>query len=360
VNRRRFRADELTPFAEAVVSQLGADARAAHVVAQNLVEADRRGVHTHGLVRLPSYADDVRAGRIVADAVPMVERDGGAVATVDGRAAFGAMTGVIAIDEAVDRASRHGVGVVAARGGNHFGAAAYYSLRAADRGFVGIVATSTPAVMAPWGGAEARLGNNPLSIAAPVADGMAPFVVDLALSAVSRGRIKLAELSGEQIPESWALDRDGRPTSDAAAALAGALLPIGSYKGYGLALAIEVLTGVLAGGDLGPELINASLTGTASSGSATRVGTTGSLYVAIDPERFVGRDAFRERLARLVELIGGTPPAEGFDEVLVPGEIEARAAAEADRLGIPLDAATVDALSRLAVEMSLGFPAGVD
>jgi LDH2 family malate/lactate/ureidoglycolate dehydrogenase len=189
---------------------------------------------------------------------------------------------------------------------------------------------------------------------------MAPFVVDLALSAVSRGRIKLAELAGEQIPEGWALDRDGRPTSDAAAALAGALLPMGSYKGYGLALAIEVLTGVLAGGDLGPELINASLTGMASSGSATRVGTTGSLYVAIDPERFVGRDAFRDRLGRLLELIRGTPPAAGFDEVLVPGEIEARAAAEADRLGIPLDQSAVDALRELGVAQAVRFPSSVD
>ena len=169
------------------------------------------------------------------------------------------------------------------RGGNHFGAAAFYALRAVERGLIGIAATSTPAVMAPTGGAEARIGNNPLSVAAPTPDGIPPFVLDLAQSAVSRGRIKLAELAGEAIPAGWALDPDGRPTVDPAAALAGALLPFGGYKGYGLAFAVEVLTGVLAGDELGSELINASLTGSARSGSATRVGTVGSLYIADRP-----------------------------------------------------------------------------
>ena len=149
----------------------------------------------------------------------------------------------------------------------------FYALRAAERGMIGLAATSTPAVMAPWGGGEARIGNNPLAFAAPAPDGTAPFVLDFAQSAVSRGRIKLAEVAGEPIPLGWALDGDGRPTTDPTAALAGALLPFGGYKASGLALAVEGMTGVLAGGELGPELINASLTGSASSGSATRVGT---------------------------------------------------------------------------------------
>jgi LDH2 family malate/lactate/ureidoglycolate dehydrogenase len=248
---------------------------------------------------------------------------------------------------------------VTARGCNHFGAAAFYSLRAAARGMVGIVATSTPAVMAPWGGAEARLGNNPLSIAAPMPEGRDPFVLDLAQSAVSRGRIKLAELNGEPIPDTWALDSEGLPTTDPAAALAGALLPSGGYKGYGLALALEVLTGVLAGAELGPELINISLTGSASSGSATRTGTVGSFYVAVDPERFVGREAFTERIARLVALIKATPPAAGFTEVLVPGELEERSARAARGAGIELDGHTVELLEELGASESVAFPRAV-
>jgi len=357
---RRFPEDALRSYAEAIVAGLGASPDAAGTVAASLIEADRRGVHTHGLVRLPSYCSDARAGRIVVDAEPRLDHEDGPTAVVDGLGAFGAVTGTVSMDEAIARAERHGVGIVTARGGNHFGAAAFYSLRAVERGLVGIVATSTPAVMAPWGGAEAGLGNNPLSIAAPMPDGVPPFVLDFAQSAVSRGTIKLAERGGEPIPSSWALDPEGHPTTDPSAALAGALLPSGGHKGYALALAIEVLTGVLAGGELGPELINASLTGTASSSSAVRVGTVGSLYVAVDPAYFVGREAFLARMGRLRELIKATSPAPGFEEVLVPGEPEARAAEKAHARGIELEESTIAELADLGASASLAFPAGTE
>jgi len=353
---RRFSESALRAFVEAIVEGLGASRRVAQVVAASLIEADRRGVHTHGLIRLGSYCSEARAGRIVVDAVPSVEREYGAVAAMDGHGAFGAVTGTVSMDEAIARAEQHGVGFVTARGCNHFGAAAFYSLRAVERGLIGIVATSTPAVMAPWGGAEARLGNNPLSVAAPTPEGTPPFVLDFAQSTVSRGRIKLAELGGEAIPAGWAIDAGGLPTTDPVAALAGALLPFGGYKGYGLALAVEVLTGVLAGGELGPALINASLTGAASSGSATRVGTVGSVYVAIDPGPLLGREEFATRIARLTELVKGTPPAPGFDEVLIPGELEARAAADACARGIALEASTVALLEELGAAESVPFP----
>jgi LDH2 family malate/lactate/ureidoglycolate dehydrogenase len=260
------------------------------------------------------------------------------------------------MDDAIARAEQHGVGFVTARGGNHFGAAAFYSLRAVARGLVGIAATSTPAVMAPWGGAEARLGNNPLSVAAPMPDGEPPFVLDHAQSAVSRGRIKLAELNDEPIPTGWALDPDGHPTTDPSAALAGALLPSGGHKGSGLALAIEVLTGVLAGGGLGPELINASLTGAARSSSALKTGTVGSLYIALDPAFFVGRQEFAARMARLAAVIKATPPAPGVEEVLIPGEPEARAAEEALARGIALEESTIGMLTDLGASESVAFP----
>ena len=352
----RFAGDALLAFAERIVEGLGASAGAAQTVARSLVEADRRGVHTHGVVRLPSYCSEARAGRIAVTAMPVLEGGDGPVAAIDGGGGFGAVTGTEAMAQAVARAERYGIGFVAARGCTHFGAAAFYTLRAAERGLIGVAATSTPAVMAPWGGAEGRLGNNPLSIAAPMPAGMPPFVLDVAQSAVSRGRIKLAELSGEQIPEGWALDPDGRPTRDPVAALAGALLPSGGHKGSGLALAVEVLTGVLAGGELGPELINMSMTGSARSGAASKTGTVGSVYMAVDPDRFVGRDAFRERMGRLGDVITSTPPARGFGEVLLPGTLEARAEADADVNGIPLDDGSVELLEALAVSESVAFP----
>jgi LDH2 family malate/lactate/ureidoglycolate dehydrogenase len=260
------------------------------------------------------------------------------------------------MSQAIARAERFGVGFVAARGCTHFGAAAFYTLRAAERGLIGVAATSTPGVMAPWGGAEGRLGNNPLSVAAPMPDGMPPFALDLAQSAVSRGRIKLAELRGEEIPEEWAIDPGGLPTRDPVEALAGALLPSGGHKGSGLALAIEVLTSVLAGGELGPELVNTSMTGSANSTSTTRTGTVGSVYIAVDPDRFVGRQAFRTRMGRLAELIVSTPPAPGFGEVVLPGTIEARAQRVADTDGVPLDDSTVELLVALGASEAVSFP----
>ena len=207
---------------------------------------------------------------------------------------------------AVERAQSHGIGAVAIRGvastrcAGTRGRGHSYALRAARAGMVGLAFTNAYANFPAWGTRVPSLGNNPLAIAAPALAGLPPFVHDFAQSAVSRGRIKLAEVAGEPIPAGWALDADGRSTTDATAALAGALLPFGGYKASGLALAVEVLTGVLAGGELGPELINASLTGSAASGSATRVGTVGSLYLAIDPGPLVGRAEFADRLARLI------------------------------------------------------------
>ncbi len=353
---RRFAESALRAFAEAVLTGIGASAETAAIVASTLLDADRRGVHTHGLVRLPSYVDDVRSGRISLEATPQLVRESGAVAVIDGGGGFGAVTAVAGMDEAIARADQHGVGLVVTRGGNHFGAAGFYALRAVERGLIGIAATSTPAVMAPWGGAEARIGNNPLAIAAPAREGAPPFVLDFAQSAVSRGRIKLAEAAREAIPPGWALDSEGRATTDPTRALAGALLPFGGYKASGLALAVEVLAGVLAGGELGPELINASLTGSATSGSALRVGTVGSLYIAVDPGPLVGRAEFAERLTWLLGLIKDTPPAEGFAEVVVPGELEAREAEAARHEGIELAAATIASLRKLGAAEALDVP----
>jgi LDH2 family malate/lactate/ureidoglycolate dehydrogenase len=352
----RYAEAELHGFAAAVLASVGTPDAHAAIVASCLVDADRRGVATHGLIRLPSYVTDVHAGRVDAAVTPWIIRDDGPTATVDGCAGFGAVTGVFAMDEAIDRAERYGAGVVTARRCNHLGALSFYSLRAAASGLVGIAATSTPAVMAPTGGSEARIGNNPLSVAAPRAAGKPLFCLDVAQSAVSRGRIKLAQLAQEPIPEGWALDATGAPTTDPTAALAGALLPIGGHKGYGLALAVEVLAGVLAGGDVGPELVNASLTGASTSSAATRTGTVGSFYLALDPNRFLDSGAFVDRVEGVVAWMTSTPPAVGASEVVVPGEPEARAEADACANGIPLNVATAEALAALGARARVGFP----
>jgi LDH2 family malate/lactate/ureidoglycolate dehydrogenase len=347
--RGRFPEELLRKFGEAALARCGAAPSAATTVVDCLLESDRRGVHTHGLIRLRSYVVQARAGEIAAEAEPYVVREHGPTSLVDGGLAFGAVTAVFAMDDAIERALEFGVGVAAARNGTHFGSAACYSLRAARRSLIGIAATNTPAAMAPWGGAEARLGNNPLSVAGPTPEG-APFVLDVAQSVVSRGQVKLAQLAGQEIPATWALDAQGRPTTDPLAALEGALLPMAGHKGSGLALAVELLTGALAGAGLSPRMTNTGLTGAGGIGEERGVG---QLFVAIDPDRFAGRELFRSRVGDLVAALKATRPAEGFSEVLVPGEPEHRAESVAASEGVALPPESVAELRALAAEEGL-------
>ncbi len=355
----RMSEPDLLAFGEAVIARLGASPGAAATVAGCLLEADRRGVHTHGLIRLPAYCAQARAGETDATAEPVLVHEDGPTALVDGRFGFGAVTGVYAVDDAVRRAQAHGVGAVAVRNGTHFGSAGHYTLRAARAGLVGIAAANTPAAMAPWGASEALIGNNPLSVAGPGGEGRPPFVFDVAQSASSRGAIKLAELAGESIPDAWALDADGRPTTDPTAALAGALRPVGGHKGYGLAFAVEALTAALAGAGISPRISNTGLTGGTDPGGKGRERGVGYLFVVLDPGRFAGGDVFAARLRDLVDELKAGRRAEGFEEILVPGEPEQRAEASSESEGIELPAATLAALAELADEEGLELPAAV-
>lgn len=352
----RFDESLLRELGETLLRRRGASPAAASTVLECLLEADRRGVHTHGLLRLPAYCSQAQAGEIAAEAEPVLLREDGPTALVDGRFAFGAVSGTFALDDAVRRARRYGVGVTAVRHGLHFGAAGHYALRAAREGLVGIAATNTPAAMAPWGSSDPLLGNNPISIAGPMPDGRAPFVLDVAQSVASRGRIKLAELAGEPIPDGWAVDADGRPTNDPAAALAGALLPAGGHKGSGLALAIELLTAALAGSGISPRLVNTGLTGGAGDPTEEAERGVGHLFIVLDPDRFGGRELFYSRLRDLVAALHSSRLAPGFEELLLPGEPEARAETIAGSQGVELPDATVAALEALAAGEGLPFP----
>jgi LDH2 family malate/lactate/ureidoglycolate dehydrogenase len=353
----RFEEGELVRFCVAALRAFDTPRDAATLVAQSLVQADVRGVATHGIVRLPSYRAQVAAGEVDPTAVPEVVTDRcGAAVFVDGHHAFGAVTATFCTKLAVERAVELGAGVVCARNCSHFGAAAHYALQAAQLGCVALVASNTPAVMAPYGGREATIGNNPFAIGAPSFGARPAFVLDIAQSVVARGRIKLAEMAGQRIPEGWAVDRDGRATDDPTDALAGALLAVGGHKGSGLALAVELVTSVLSGSSIGPDLENTSMTGAAGRRGGGTVGSVSQLFLALDPDAFAGRPAFAVGFDRLAVAITGAVPAPGFDEVLLPGEREHRAAQLAASAGIELAPTTVQLLEELATELSLRPP----
>jgi LDH2 family malate/lactate/ureidoglycolate dehydrogenase len=355
----RFREKDLLAFCEEALSRMGAPPFTASTVALSLVEADARGVATHGLVRLPSYHQQVKAGEVDPMARPRILRDAGAAVLVDGSNAFGAVTADFGLDLALERAAKFGVGVASAKRCAHFGAAAHYPLRAARRGYICLVASNTPAVMAPYGGRYPAIGNNPLAFAAPMPGEEPPLVFDMAHSVVARGHIKLAEMRSQPIPPGWALGPDGRETTDPTAALAGALLPFGGYKGYGLALIVEALTSVLAGGDLSFELLNTSMTGPPVGRAGAKVGSVGQIFLALDPEAFAGREAFSSSLRRFADAMKAVEPAPGFAEVLVPGEPELRAAETSAAEGVPLARPTVALLAELAHTLSVSLPASI-
>jgi LDH2 family malate/lactate/ureidoglycolate dehydrogenase len=342
----RIPAPRLTEFATAVLAAVGVPDPDAALVADSLVAADLWGHQSHGVMRLSWYVDRIRAGVMRAVTTPETVSDTGALAVIDGHDGVGQVLAAHAAREAARRAHSHGVGVVAVRNSNHFGTAAYFTRMAARDGCVAILATNASPAMAPWGGRAKTVGTNPWSIAAPAGEHDV-MVMDIANTAVARGKVYLARQRGEAIPAGWAIDADGAPTTDPAAAIAGVILPMAGHKGYAIALMMDVLSGVLTG----------SAFGTAVSGpyQVERPSGCGHLCIALDVAAFGDPDGFARRMEQLVAEVKSVPLAHGFDEVLYPGELEARAARANLDLGLSLPRQTLDDLRRLAG--STGVPA---
>jgi ureidoglycolate dehydrogenase (NAD+) len=291
------------------------------------------------------YAERLRSGVLNPHPRPRVVRRDGAVALVDGDSGPGQVAAVMATDVSIHLAREHGVGIASVRRSGHYGAAGYYAIRAAEAGLVGISMTNTEPLVIPYGGAGAALGTNPIAFAAPTPDGV--FNLDMATSQVAMNKIFNARSEGRPIPEGWGVDERGEPTTDPDAAAFG--VPLGGYKGYGLALMVEVLCGVLAGGGVRGGV------GNLYSGGRERQ-NSGHFHLALDPERTVGRAAFAGVLGGLLDELRAIPPAPGFDEVLVAGDPEDRARAERERSGIPIEPALWARLCELSDELGVSVP----
>ncbi|CAL8981315.1 putative oxidoreductase YjmC [Rhodoplanes serenus] len=340
----RVAPDALLAFCIAVYARLGLAEDDARLCADTLVQADLWGHQSHGVLRLPWYAARLKSGVCAAAARPEIVVDGGALAVIDGHDAMGQVVAAQAMQEAIGRAGRHGIGAVAVRNSNHFGTAMYFTLMAPPQGSIGFLSTNASPAMAPWGGREKAVGTNPWSWAAP-AGRHPPLVLDIANTGVARGKIYLARQEGRPIPEGWAITADGRPTTDPTEAIAGVILPMAQHKGYGIALVMDVLSGVLTGSAFGAD-VHGPYQDRARSGA-------GHLAIAIDIAAIQPRADFDARMEALIASLKRVPTAQGFDEVHYPGEIEARADAENRRLGLALPDDTRADLARLAAEMDL-------
>ena len=344
----RFAPEQLRAFGSEVLTALGVPAPHAALVADSLVQADLWGHGSHGLLRLPWYVARLRSGAMRAVTEPVVLSDTGPLVLLDGRDGIGQVLADRARELAVERAGTHGVGVVGVRNSNHFGTAMWFTRRAAEEGFVALLTTNASPAMAPWGGREKRLGTNPWSIAAPGPDGRV-LAVDIANTAVARGKIHLARSRGESIPDSWALTADGAPTTDPAEGVLGVLLPMAGHKGYAIAFMMDVLSGALTGSAVGTG-VHGPYEPEARSGA-------GHLFLALDPDAFGDRAGYEARVRRLVEEMTSVPLAPGVDEVVTPGEVEDRAeAATLAAGGVVLARDALAELRRLAAETGARFP----
>jgi ureidoglycolate dehydrogenase (NAD+) len=311
------------------------------------VAADVRGVSTHGVTRLPIYVQRMRQGLIKVQPRITVDRLGPSSAIVDADDGPGQVATTRAIDEAIALAQSTGAGVVAVRNSNHFGAAAYYTRRAAAAGMIGIALSHAEADVVPYGGRTAALGTNPLSIAVPGADDSSPIVVDMATSGVAMGKVMLARQEGVPIPEHWAVDAEGRPTTDSHAARA--VVPAAGPKGYGLAVIIDLLSSLLTGAGAGPDVRRMYDDFTAPQ-------ALGHLVAAIDVTRFVSLATFRAGVHAYVARLTAVPPVEGVDRVRAPGEIEADAHRRNRQDGVPLSPAVASALRELGAREGRPVP----
>ena len=292
----------------------------AALVAGDLVAADVEGVASHGVALAPMYVERLLAGSVSKVSAGEVVSDREAAVVIDAKDVLGQLTARQAASLAVERAKRYGLGAVALRNAFHFGAAGRYARMMADQRCVGIVMANTRPLMPAPGGAEPLTGNNPLAIAAPGDAAFAPEI-DMALSAVAMGKIRNAAAAGEPIPEGWAADRTGAPTTDPKAAIEGMLLPAAGPKGYGLAFLIDLLCGGLSGGAIGAEVAPLY-------GDPARPYRCSSLFLAIDVAHFAAPDAFATRAGAELRRVASSRRAPGVARVYAPGEF-AYAAREA-------------------------------
>ena len=328
----------LEEYSAAILSAAGLPREDARLVAESLVDANLRGVDSHGVSRIPIYVRRLQLGLVnTRPDVRVVKENGGAV-VIDGDNGMGQVVMQRSLDLAQERLPAAGSLSVAVRKSNHYGSGAYFAKKAVAANAAIFLYGNAPATMSAWGGRERFLGTNPYTFGVP-AGSRDPLILDMATSVVARGKIILAQQLGEQIPEGWAVDINGDPTTDPEAALAGSVLPFGGPKGYGVALMIEVMAAMFTGANSGPEIGDLY-------DDLDRPQGVGAFFTLHEVSAFQPLDRFSRRMDNLFGAIKRSGPENR--EVLIPGELEARASRRNQEHGIALPQAVVAELEKLS------------
>jgi len=315
-----------------------------------MIEANLRGVDTHGTTRqLCIYVRRLQEGVMNPRTEIVVVRENASTVFLDCRNSIGQVGAAHAMRRAIEKATHTGVAVVAVTHSNHYGAAAYWAMQALPHDMIGFSSTNAPATVAPTGGRKPMLGTNPFAVAIPAAE-EDPVVLDLATTVVPFGRIQLHAKQNKGLEPGWAFDTDGNPTLDPHAALKGFLAPIGGYKGYGIALAIDLLCGVMTGSSYGahfPGFLAENLE------DPTDVG---SIFAALSVASFIDVDRFKSGIDRAVREIKNSGKAPGVTRIYVPGEIEFETKRQRAVHGIPIPEAVLADFVRLGSDLGIPFP----
>lgn len=343
-SEQRYEGKSLQHGARDIFVACGMGSDDAATVAQALVEADLRGIHSHGLIRIPDYVHKLLDGGVDPRGTPRVASQRGGAVTVDGANAMGPVVAKFAMGEAIRRARKHAVAVVAARGSNHCGALDHWVMMAAREEQIGIAATNALPTMAPWGGLDKIVGMNPLGIAIP-GDNCEGLVMDLAFGATAHGKIRVYAQKGEAIPAHWAFDTNGEPTTDAAAALDGLIQPVGEHKGVALAILFGALSTVLSGASYGTDLGNMV--------QGPTPGADGHIFMAMDIEAFRPLAEVKAHVDRIVNEITTSQRQAGVESILAPGQLESTLSTQRREGGIPLNEETVNGIRACAARLDV-------
>ena len=343
-----FHAHELKAFCIRVLTQLRVSPAHAEVVGDSLVDADSCGAGTHGIGRLSIYVDGIQKGILNPAPALKILKESLSISLLDGDNGLGQVVGVEAMKLAIQKARATGVGVVAGRNSSHLGRLAFIAQFALDQGLAGGVMGNTQPMMAPSGGKVAKIGNNPFAIAIP-GGSRGPVILDMSCSVVAKGRIRQAAAEGESIPKTWALDEEGEPTDDPQKALKGVLLPFGGYKGYGIALLIEILAGMMTGAGYSTNL-----------GTLYPLGSKplnyGVLVFALDPAVLMPTDEFSTKLDGFLHDIKTPPFSRGISKIYVPGEPEREMKGKSAKEGVQLVEADYQEVQKVGQRLGIPVP----
>lgn len=320
----------------------GVPAANAAIVAKSMVAADLRGVDTHGMNRISSYMERIRQGVLDPKAEAILTEITPVVSQVDASNGFGFVAAQKGMAAAIEAAKVYGIGMSSVKHSNHFGMSAWLVQQALDADMMSLVFTNSSPALPVYGGRSKLLGVSPIACGAP-GRGKSDFILDMAPSVAARGKIYKAKRRGEKIPTDWALDAEGRPTDDPAAALEGVMLPMGGPKGSALAIMMDVFSGVLSGAAFAGGVTNPY--------DPSKPADVGHFLVAVKPDLFMSLDDFRDRMDHLYQRVVTSTKAAGVDRIYFPGEIEHEAQKTREEHGIPLVQAEIDVLNDEAAKV---------